>query len=332
MAVPRCVCAFVLLPLLILSAEQDPQQCDAEGGDSGECAIPGTETTAGGDLNEVARLSSEVESLREAMNQMNATLQRICQTTCACGGKCNTAENGPDKEGWMDPTLPDLYRVEEPSWTARLFRLGFLQHFSVIADTNPIGKFEEEGPIWKLWQDTVSFYDEHGKYVGILVESPVKWFLGFIPNLIGGRKYWYIYDRDGVLKLYGSPEPWINSWLRGDAQADMFWLPEGGIRYTSKMTNVALKGNRKWHITRNDNLKCAEIEEINTVDSRGRKKTGWLIEVEYSDRIDPLFPGFLAAYNKFEDTTTLMDWCAFIFKLTLNIALVWGAIEGYSRL
>eukprot|EP00472_Partenskyella_glossopodia_P010277 CAMPEP_0197516652 /NCGR_PEP_ID=MMETSP1318-20131121/1532_1 /TAXON_ID=552666 /ORGANISM="Partenskyella glossopodia, Strain RCC365" /LENGTH=90 /DNA_ID=CAMNT_0043065535 /DNA_START=792 /DNA_END=1061 /DNA_ORIENTATION=- len=83
---------------------------------------------------------------------------------------------------------------------------------------------------------------------------------------------------------------------------------------------MAQEGVHKWHITRNDNAKAAEIEEISIKNVAGNKKTGWLVEVEYEDRIDPLIPGFFAAYNKMEETVTTLDMLAWMIKLVLNVA------------
>jgi len=270
----------------------------------------------------VAMLRGEVMELRESLERMkalvkymNKSITAICHKTCACNeegdeeemGTCEyqstsskpdysekVNENAIDRNNWIIPTFPQLYRVEESSWFDGLLYLGWLQHVSVYADRNFIGRFHEVGPIRKLWQDTVAFYDANYQYQGILVESPIKWCYNIIPNLLFGRQYWRLYDKRGKLKMYGSPENYLSAMMRGDIRGDVLWSPYDNTEYLSRMTNTAQMGLQKWHITRNDNAKAAVIEEISIRNVAGKTKTGWLIEVENEDRIDPLIPGFFA--------------------------------------
>mmetsp|Transcript_1710 Transcript_1710/g.2473 ORF Transcript_1710/g.2473 Transcript_1710/m.2473 type:complete len:350 (+) Transcript_1710:82-1131(+) len=296
----------------------------------------------------VATLRGEVMELRESLERMQALVQSmnksitaICHKTCACseedGGNIGTCkyygtpsssndhskgkhENAIDRKHWIIPTFPQLYRVEEASWFDGLFYLGWLQHVSVYADRNFIGRFHEEGPLRKLWQDTVAFYDANHQRQGVLVESPIKWWFNIVPNLLFGRQYWRLYDSKGNLRLYGSPENYFSAMMRGDIRGDVLWSPYGSSQYLSRMTNTAQMGLHKWHITRNDNAKAAVVEEISIRNMAGKTKTGWLIEVENEDRIDPLIPGFFAAYNKMEGTTTTLDVIGWLLKLALTIA------------
>ncbi|GAB5370978.1 hypothetical protein AAMO2058_001539500 [Amorphochlora amoebiformis] len=278
----------------------------------------------------VEELTAEVKALRASLRDINKTLEVLCNATCACGpneGQCAFTTGGPmssttANEEWLIPTFPQLYRVEESGWLDGLFRFGWLQQFPCYADRNFLGRFHEEGPLRKLWQDTVSFYDEKGEFIGILVESPIKWFLNIFPNFLHGRKYWRLYDKTGNLVLMGSPENWIVAYFRGDILGDIFWVPDSDIQFTSKMANTAQEGLHKWFITRSDNAKAAEIEETFIRNIAGKTKTGWLIEVEYADRMDPLIPGFFAAYNKMEDTTTTLDMLGYMLKFIATFGLL----------
>lgn len=269
---------------------------------------------------DIAKLQSEVADLNKAVLQLKqdmATLSKQCQQEPAAPSYSEptpTTGAGFPLHYKIKP-MTSMQRAATGSMTSYL-----LQKFTIFAGDRKLGVIGEKSVMKKLIRDHVSMSDNNGRVVADFDENILR---SWRPSYWGCQSFnLYDHEANGRRILSGIQESYWTSWWRGERQGFEFTSTDG-VQYVSRKVHTVTEGMNKWFIVEAlSGRKVAEMEESVVEAAGGAVSSGWLINVERGVSIDPRVPGFFAAYELTERTTTYLDCVQSVVHLVMIYLLV----------
>jgi len=270
---------------------------------------------------DIALLQSQVAELNEAVVQLQrdmATLKQCDESSSSSHQPTPTTGAGFPLHYKIKP-MTSMQRAATGSMTSYL-----LQKFTIFAGDRKLGVIGERSLMKKLIRDHVSMSDNSGKVVADFDENILR---SWRPSYWGCQSF-NLYDNEanGRRILSGIQESYWTSWWRGERQGFEFTSTDG-VQYVSRKVHTVTEGMNKWVIVEAlTGTKVAEMEESVVAAAGGAVSSGWLVNVERGVTLDPRVPGFFAAYELTERTTTYLDCVQGVVHIAVLGAAVAAAL------
>lgn len=267
---------------------------------------------------DIAMLQSQVAELNEAVLKLQSDMARLkqCDESSSSFQPTPTTGAGFPLHYKIKP-MTSMQRAATGSMTSYL-----LQKFTIFAGDRKLGVIGERSLMKKLIRDHVSMSDNSGRVVADFDENILR---SWRPSYWGCQSF-NLYDNEanGRRILSGIQESYWTSWWRGERQGFEFTSTDG-VQYVSRKVHTVTEGMNKWFIVEAlTGTKVAEMEESVVEAAGGAVSSGWLINIERGVTLDPRVPGFFAAYELTERTTTYLDCVQGVVHLVMLATAVLG--------